>query len=42
MYFLNDMDCLFEIKDYIFEGYNIAVIKKKYVECEVKFKKVVS
>ena len=42
MYSLNDMDRLLEIKDYIAEGHNIAAIKRKYAEREVKAKKLVS
>ena len=36
MYSLNDMDRLLEIKDFLDDGYNIAAIKHKYEEREVR------
>lgn len=36
MYSLNDMDRLLEIKDFLDDGYNIAAIKRKYEEREVR------
>ncbi|CAM2825417.1 MerR family transcriptional regulator [Dellaglioa algida] len=39
MYSLNDIDKLFEIKDYLDEGVNMVGIKEIYIEKEVRAKR---